>query len=152
MENVMKWLRRLLGLIGLVVALAVLAGCVAGGVGIWLARQRASAKVEDISHQLDRGLERVQSANQRIKEALQKARADMARVNKHSAELDGSAEKKRMATALLRQTVEQEIGPKVNQVSGQLNTLSDAAVVLASLLQSLEELPAAAAAVCPRTN
>jgi hypothetical protein len=138
----MIWLRRLLGLIVLLVALVVLAGCVAGGVGIWPARQRAAEKVEDISQRLDRGLKRVESVNQRIKDALQRARADLAQVNKRSAELDGSTAKKRMTTVMLRQMLEQKIGPNVNQVSGRLNTLTDAAVVLASLLQSLEELPA----------
>src|SRR5262249_38277361 len=51
--------------------------------------------------------------------------------------------KGRLATGIVRRMIRQEAGPKVNEVSGRLDTFSDAAVAVSSLLESLQGFPLA---------
>ena len=136
----MKLLRRLLGAIVFLLSAVGFVCCVAGIVGSWKAQQEASQKVETISTRLDDALQRLSDANQRVEEALKKARADVERVNKKSADLDGGPEKNRLTTVLLRGMLQKEAGPKIYDLGGRLATFSDAAIVVSSLLRSLEEV------------
>jgi len=136
----MRSLRRFAGAIVVVLSLATIIACVAGIVGIWICYPRVSEKVETISARLDAGLERVSSANQNVRGALERARADMAAVNKESADL-GGGEKGRLASRTLRSVIQRQAARNIDDLGGRLATLSDAAVAVSSLLESFEELP-----------
>jgi hypothetical protein len=137
-------LRRFVGLLALLLATVGFLGCVAGTVAIWQIRGKATTKVEDIAAKAQSGLKRVSAANLRIKEALEKARADVAKVNKDSTHLaSGDAEKQRLERDFLRVYIKQNVSPKVRDLGDQLGTVADAAAAVSSLLESFEELPLA---------
>jgi hypothetical protein len=136
----MRLLLRCAGALVLLLSTVGLVCCVAGVVGVWMLRQTASEKVLNISARIDAGLQRVSLANENVRRALEKARADVAKVSKGSADLGGGAEKGRPATGTLRGLIQRQVGPEINELGGRLATCSDAAVAVTSLLQSFEEL------------
>jgi hypothetical protein len=139
----MKGLRRFVGLIVLLLATVGFVGCIAGIVGIWTFRQKATAKVEDISARVEVGLKRVSVANLKVKNALKKARAEVAKVNMEANQLDADNPKQRLTTHFLRDFIRKNVGPNINDLGDRLTTVSDAALAVSSLLQSFEELPLA---------
>src|SRR5262249_45011597 len=129
----MRLLRRLGGAGVLLLSTVGIIGCVAGIVGIWMFHQRFSEKVETISAKLDVGLQRVCDANQNVRSAVDRARADVANIGKESADLGGGGEKSRRASRTLRTLIVQQVGPNMDDLGGRLATLSDAAAVISSL-------------------
>jgi hypothetical protein len=109
---------------------------------IWEIRdQSVSDKAQTISARLDVGLQRASAANQNVGRAIERARADVATVSKESADLGGGGEKGRRASRALRTVLQQQAGPNIDDLGGRLATLSDAAVVVSSLLESFQEVP-----------
>src|SRR6516162_2624820 len=136
----MRLLRRFGGAIVLLLSTVGVLCCVAGAIGVWIFNQQASHRVQNISEQLDAGLERASVATQNAQRAVGKARAEVANVGKESTDPGGGGERSRVASRALR-TLIQQVGPNLNDLSGRLATLSDAAVAVSSLLQSFQELP-----------
>jgi hypothetical protein len=100
-------------------------------------------RVEKIDARLGAAMQRASSATLEVQNALQKARADVDRVGKESAGLgtDPDPTKDRAKAGLLRNVIDRQIGPNVNNLGGRLAVLSDASVAAASLLRSVQELP-----------
>jgi hypothetical protein len=88
-------------------------------------------------------MQRASSATQEVQRALQKARADVDRVGKESAGLGTDPMKDRAKVGLLRNMIDRQLGPNINNLGGRLAVLSDASVAAASLLRSVQELPLA---------
>jgi uncharacterized membrane protein YqjE len=139
-EESMKVLRRLFGALVLLFATIGIVACVAAIVGIWILQQNVAQKVEIAYGRLDTGLKRLADANQKVKGALEKARADVERYNREAGRAGADNPNR---TVLRRQLFLQTVGPRVNESGGRLDTFADAAIVVASLLQSLQELPLA---------
>jgi hypothetical protein len=137
----MGLLRRLGGVMVLLLSTVGIICCVAGIIGTWVYYQTASEQVETISARVDAGLLRVSVANQNVGRAVEKARADVASVGKGSADLGGDGERSRRASRTLRALIQQQAGPNIDELGGRLATLSDAAAAASSLLQSFQELP-----------
>jgi hypothetical protein len=137
----MRLLRRVVGAAVLLLSTIGIVCCVAGIVGVWVTFQVVSDRTQKITERLDTGLERVSVANQNVREALEKARADVANVNKESADLAGGGEKSRRASRAVLTLIQQKAGPDLDDFGGRLATLSEAAVAVSSLLQSFQEMP-----------
>jgi hypothetical protein len=137
----MRSLRRWGGALVLLLSAAGIACCVAGTIGAWILGQGVSSRVQRISAGLDAGLQRGAVAVQNVRRAVEKARADLAKVDKDSADPGGSGEGSRRTSRALRSLIQQKVGPTVDDLGGRLATLSDTAVAVSSLLRSLEELP-----------
>jgi hypothetical protein len=116
--------------------------CAGGAIGVWVYYQSASERAQNIVARLDVALRRASTANQNIRRAVAKARADVAKTGKESADLSEGGDKGRRAAKSLKKPVQKDVSPGIKDLRGRLTTLSDAAVVVSSLLQSLQELPA----------
>jgi hypothetical protein len=123
-------------------ALGIL-GSVAGVVGTWMCYQTVTEKVQTVAARLDGGLERVSTASENVRRAIEIARADVASVGNASVDLGGESEKSRRTARVLRTLILQQAGPHMDDLGGRLATLSDLAVAVASLLRSFQEFPAA---------
>jgi hypothetical protein len=137
----MRWLRRLIGAITLLLSTIGIVGCLAGIIGVWRFCQYASEQVQKISAGLDVGLQRAAAATHNVRRAVGTARAEVAKVGKESADLAGGGEANRRASRTLRALLQQQVGPSIGDLGGRLATLSDAAVAVSALLQSVQELP-----------
>jgi hypothetical protein len=135
----MRFLRRFVAVLVMILSTVVFIACIAGMIGVWIARQKASEKVQDLSARIEVGLQRASAADLEAERALEKARDNVATVNKESANLSG--EQKGLTTSLIRGVIQAQAGPRINEVYGRLAMFSDTAVVAASLLQSLQESP-----------
>jgi hypothetical protein len=140
-EGAMRFLRRFVGVVALLLSGVGIVGCVAGIVGIWRFYQGASEKVQKVSARLDVGLRRVSDVTQNVRHSVEKARAEVAEFGKESADLGGGEEKSRRASRTLRTLVQQKVGPSMGDLGGRLATLSDAAVAASALIESVGELP-----------
>ena len=138
----MRWLRRFGGTVVLLLSAAGVIGCAGGVIGIWTCYPSVSEKVQSIAARLDAALERASVADQNVRRAIERARADVAALGKDSADLGGGGEKGRRASRALRTVLQHQAGPNIDDLGGRLATLSDAAVAVSSLLESLQELPA----------
>ena len=137
----MGLLRRLGGVIVLLLSTVGTVCCAAGIIGTWILYQGVSQRVQRITDRLDSGLHRVSAANRNVQLALGKARADVANVSKESADLGGGGAKSRLAARTIRTLIRQQAGPDIDELGGRLATLSDSAVAVASLLASFQEVP-----------
>ncbi len=137
----MGLLRRICGAVVLLLSAVGTICCVAGIVGAWLLCHETSERVRRIFDRVDAGLLRITVANENVRNAVGKARADVAAMNKESADLGRGGEKSRRAAGKVRTLIQQQTRPDVDDLGGRLDTLSDASVAIASLLQSVEELP-----------
>jgi hypothetical protein len=136
----MRLLRRVGGVLVLLLSAVGIIGCASGIIGIWMLYQSVSDKVQTISARLDVGLQRASAANQNVGRAIERARADVATVSKESADLGGGGEKGRRASRALRTVIQQQAGPNIDDLGGRLATLSDATVAVFSLLESFQEI------------
>jgi hypothetical protein len=137
----MRLLRRVVGVVVLLLSTVGIICCVAGIIGTWLTYHVLVESTQRIAERLDAGLERVSVANQNVREALTRAREDVANVNKESADLAAGGEKSRRASRAVRGLIQQKAGPDLDEFGGRLATLSEAAVAVSSLLQSVQEMP-----------
>jgi hypothetical protein len=138
----MTFLRRLVALLVMLVCLVVFVACIGASVGSWVVRQRGITKVQELAGRLKNGLERASVADREVQKALEKASENLEKVSKDSANLGGGDERSRKAATFgLRKLVHANAGPQINDVSGRMAMFSDAAVVVSSLLQSLQESP-----------
>jgi hypothetical protein len=137
----MRLLRRLAGIVVLLLATLGTVGCAAAAVGIWVAYAEVARRVQRLADRLDTGLERAAAVSQKVQLAVAKARADVAGVRKESADLGAGGEKSRRAARATRALVQQQLRPDVDSLGARLATLSDAAAVASSLLESAQELP-----------
>jgi hypothetical protein len=137
----MGLLRRLVGVVVLLLSIVGTVCCVAAIIGIWMFCQGASERVQRIADRLDAGLRRMSTANQNIQLAVGKARADVANVGKESADLGGSGKKSQRTARTIRALIQQQAGPDIDELGGRLATLSDSAIAVSSLLGSFQEVP-----------
>ena len=136
----MRLLRRFGGVMVLLLSAVGILACASGIIGVWMLYRSVSDKVQTIVARLDVGLQRVSTANQNVRRAIEKARADVAVVSKESPDLGGGGEKGRRPSRALR-TVIQQAAPNIDDLGGRLATLSDAAAAVSSLLESIQEVP-----------
>ena len=141
----MRWSRRVLGAVVLVLSSLGVLCCATGAVGVWVVRPELSRRAETLDARIDAALQRASTANEGVRRALQKARADVRRVSKGSADLGPEPRKNRRVAGLLRKQIQRQVGPRIDDLGGRLARSSTAAVAVASLLQSLQELPLGAA-------
>ncbi len=136
----MSLLRRFGRSIALMLSAAGTLSCIVGIIGLWLSFPSMSARVQRISAGLDGGVERASAVGQTVQRAIEKARADLAEVRKESADLGYRSSKDSRALRGLRSLIQQQVGPNIDDLSGRLATLSDAAIAVSSVLQGFQEL------------
>ncbi len=136
----MNLLRRLLGILVLLLSAVCFISCIAAIVGTWMAREDLAEKTRTIFGRLEVGVERASIVNRNVGQALEKARTNVAKVERERVDFQGD-EKTKSPPGAVRRLAWQEVGPRLNELSGRLATSADAAVVVHSLLQSLQELP-----------
>jgi hypothetical protein len=137
----MTFLRRFGGALVLILSTVGMVCCVGGVIGIWVFRQAASERAQNIFARLDVGLQRASAATQKLQRAVGKARSDVAEVGKETGDLGQGGEKGRRASRTVRTLIQQKVGPNVEDLGGRLAMLSDTALTVSSLLQSFQELP-----------
>jgi methyl-accepting chemotaxis protein len=138
----MRLLRRVCGIVVLVLSAVGIIACASGVIAVCVLYPSVSDKAQTILSRLDDGLQRVSAASQNVRRAIEKARADVATVNKESAGLGGGGEGNRRASRTLRAVIRQA-APNIDDLGGRLATLSDGAVAASSLLESIQEVPTA---------
>jgi hypothetical protein len=136
----MVLLRRLLAAVLLLLSSVGVIGCAVVIIGTWMAHQKAAQKIQAISDRIDAGLVRVSMANQNVGRAVEKARADVRSVDQESAGLGAGGERGARAARTVRNLIEQKAAPDLDDLGGRLDTLSDAAAVVASLLDTFHEV------------
>jgi hypothetical protein len=136
----MVLLRRLCGVIVLFFSFVGILSCALVITGIWIGHQKASQKIQAVSDRFDGGLQRASAANQNLRNALDKALADMRSVDEKAVELRAGGEKGARAARAVRTIVQQKAAPDVDDLGGRLDMLADAAAVASSVLQTVREV------------
>lgn len=127
----------------LVFSAAGAAGCVAGIVGAWAVHGKVAARASQVADRIDTGLGRLSTANHNVRGAVDKARTDVTDVGRETADHGSGGDKGRRASRAVQAALRKKVVPNLLDLDGRLDTWADAAVAVSSLLESLEELPAA---------
>lgn len=125
----MRFLRRLLGAVVLLLSTLVFVGSVVGVVAVWKLRQDAVQRVEDVTARLDAGLDRAVAAAQPVHRSLETIHKDVEQVKTDTEDLEPGKEKNRLVAAYFR------------TVAQRLATYADASGTAASLLREVREVP-----------
>jgi hypothetical protein len=136
----MRLLLRFGAFLILLVSAVGIIGCASGIIGVWMFYPSVSDKAHTILARLDVGLQRVSAANQNVRRAIERARADVVTARKESPDLGGGAERGRRTSGALRAVI-QQAAPNIDDLGGRLATLSDTAAAVSSLLESFQGLP-----------
>jgi hypothetical protein len=89
----MRLLRRFCEVMVLLLSAVGIIGCASGIICVWIFYPSICDKAQTISSRLDVGLQRVSAANQNVRRAIERARADVATASKESADVGGGGEK-----------------------------------------------------------
>jgi hypothetical protein len=136
----MVLLRRSGGALVLILSTVGVVCCIGGVIGIWMFFQDTSERVQKVFARLDVGLQRASAAVDNLRRAVGKARTDLAEAGRESVDLGQDGRKGRRVSRSLKTFIQQKVGPDVEDLGGRLASLSDAAVTVSSLLESVQEL------------
>jgi hypothetical protein len=133
-KRILAGLVLLLGAAGLLLSLA-------GGVGVWIVKEPATAKATRIFGRIeaaldvaDQGLDHVKSSLARAVERLDSAREEQRKLAQESRTPD-------VARRFLARTVQQRIAPGIGDAHEKLHTVAEAAVVVNSVLEDVGNIP-----------
>jgi hypothetical protein len=137
----MTFFRRILAGIVFLVATAMLLLSLAGGVGVWIVKEPATAKaahvferVEAALDKADQGLDHADASLGRAAERLESARQQQRRLVREPGKLD-------VARRFLARTVQQKIAPEMEDAHEKLHTVAEAAVVVNAVLEDVGNFP-----------
>ncbi len=135
----MSLLRRLLATAAIVLCTATVAACVGVVVGMWTVGRQVSGRVHHAFDRLEVALQRASAANRSVRRVLAQALADVeAQPDGQPAGAPGA--RGRRESSALRALAQRRVARDIGELRGRLDTLADAAVAAASLLQGTQEI------------
>jgi hypothetical protein len=140
----MKFCRRILAGLTLLVSTVMLLACIAVGIGVWIVKEPVTAKATKVfnrieaaldiaDHGLDHARTSLERAAERLDEVKQKQRKAAAEAAKNRPRFDLRGSLARM--------VQQRIAPEVSNAHEDLHTVAEAAFVVNSVLEDLGNFP-----------
>jgi hypothetical protein len=138
----MDTLRRLLAVFVLLISVVVLLAAMAAVVGLWVVRGPATERLERLFDRADAVVKVAQAALARADGSLAKAAQSLNTVKEKHQELGSGADKDRAILNLIAMGINSEVAPEVQETRERLLAVTEAAVVLDSVLGDLNDLPA----------
>ena len=131
----MRLLTRLLGAVTLILCIVGILGGIAAIIFVWTMHHRAAPVVDKGVKRLEVALARAATLVDAIDRALKQARINVDGVRQTSSELGPDAQKNKLLVRTVLRAVNQELGPKVDDVSERVVTFSELAVVANTVLE-----------------
>ena len=142
----MKFGKRILAGLTLLLAAVGLLLSLAGGIGVWVVKKPVTTKATHVFGRVDGALDTAEQGLGQVKTSLARATERLESVKEEQRKL---AQEPRKGTALgrvLGRTVQQKIGPEIGNAHEKLHTVAEAAVVVNAVLEDVGNFPFLSAA------
>jgi ABC-type multidrug transport system fused ATPase/permease subunit len=137
----MTLLRRTLALVLVLLGIVGLVGSLAALTALWVYKGPLEKRAISVLDRLEAALGRATKGLRVVRDTTAQAREDLDEFKKTSAPATGDAKKNSLVMRTLARTVKQELAPQVSDVHATLSGVTEASVVLGSLLEGADRLP-----------
>ncbi len=137
----MKVCKRILAGITLLLAVAGLLLSLAGGAGVWIVKEPATAKATHVFERIEAALDIADQALDHVKTSLARAAERLESAKQEQKKIAQQPRRNNMMGRLLARTVQQRIAPEFDDAHENLHTVAEAAVVVNSVLEDLGNFP-----------
>jgi hypothetical protein len=137
----MKFSRRILACFVALVTGVVLVLSLVVAAGVWFIREPVTTRTTRLFGRIEAALDLASRGLARVKTSLVNAEERLAGVQEEQKKLARGPQKNDLAMKMLARTVQQKISPEVGNARDTLLTISEAAVVVNSVLEDVGQLP-----------
>lgn len=137
----MKVCKRILAGFTLLLGLAGLLLSVAGGVGVWIAKEPVTTRTTHVFQRIEAALDVADRGLDRIQTSLTNASERLERVKEEQRQLAQEPRQNNTVRRLLARTVQQRVAPELGNAQETLHNVAEAAVVVNSVLDDLGNFP-----------
>ena len=138
----MTALRRILALLLVLLGIIGTAACIAGIVGVWRVKQPLLDRSARAFGVADKAFVVVTEYGDVISFTLTKSREDLGTIKTKAAIENNAAAKPSFTDVVVSRMVADQLGTKIKNVGDAVNAVTDASIVLDSLLGQIDQLPA----------
>ncbi len=132
---------RLLAALVFLVAAAMLLLSLAGGVGVWIVKEPATAKTAKIFERIDAALNVADQGLAQVETSLTQAAQRLADARQEQQKLAQQAQPNNALQRFLARTVQQQIAPGMTDANQKLFAVAEAVVVINSVLEDVGNFP-----------
>jgi len=137
----MTLLKRTLALVLVLLGIVGLVGSLGALTALWVYKGPLEKRALTVLDRLEGALGRARKGLDVVRETTARAREDLNEFKKSSAPATGDREKTSLTMKTLARTVKQQLTPQVSDVHATLSGVTEASVVLGSLLEGADRLP-----------
>jgi hypothetical protein len=137
----MHIIRRLFALVLGLVSIAVFLACIGGTVGLWVVQKPLLEKTTLSFGKANEALDVASTTLNVVEKRLKIARQDLTTIKETAGKPKAGANPPSILDQMASRALVAQLGPNVQQVSDSVEMASDAAIVLNSLLDGLNQLP-----------
>jgi hypothetical protein len=137
----MKVCNRILAGLTLLISATLLLLSLAVGIGVWLIKEPVTAKATHVFERIEAALDVADQGLDHVKTSLARATECLDSVRDDQKQLAGEPRKADIARRLLVRIVQQRLAPALGDAHEKLHTVTEAAVVVNSMLEDLGNLP-----------
>ena len=133
--------KRPLAVLLIVISVVVFVACVGGAIGVWLIQRPLRDAATKTFADADRALGVTTRSVDLVDDGLRKAKLDLAAIKETTVTPAGTGMPPGIFDRIASRALADQLGPKVGQVNETVNMVTDAAVVMNSLLGGFSQLP-----------
>jgi hypothetical protein len=132
---------RILAALTVLLSAALLLACLAGGVGVWIIKGRATDKATRVLGRIYAALDIAQQNLAQVEASLARAAERLDRAREEQGKLAEEPRPNSTLRRTLARTVQRRIAPELDDAREKLHTVAEAAVVVNSVLEDVGDLP-----------
>lgn len=137
----MNAVKRSLVVLLFLVSLAVLIASVAGGVGVWVAKEPVITKITGVHRRIGSALDLAEANLEQVKASLARAGERLDSAREEQRKIAQQPQQGGALRRLLARQVQQRLVPELGNAHEKLHTVAEAAVVVNSILEDVGNIP-----------
>jgi hypothetical protein len=137
----MNLLKRIVAVVGSLLALAMLLLGVAGGIGVWIVKAPITDRTTRIFGRIDTALDLGNQGLDHVKTSLANAEERLANVREEQRKIAQEPRSAGTVRRLMARTIQQRVAPEVGNAHQKIHTVAEAAVLVNSVVEDLGNLP-----------
>jgi hypothetical protein len=133
--------KRILGCLGLLVGAAGLLLSLAVGVGVWVVKGPVTARATNVSERVDAALDKAEGKLDHAQTSLARAMERLQDVRRERSQIPRTSRRGDPPWMAVARTVQRTVAPELNDAHKDLHEVSEAAVVINSVLADVGNMP-----------
>jgi hypothetical protein len=137
----MKVCKRILAGLALLLAIVMLLLSLAGGLGVWIVKEPATAKATHVFERIEAALKIADQGLGHVKTSLDRAAESLDSVKEDQRELARRPQAGAALGSLMARKVQRTLAPELGNANEKLHTVAEAAVVVNAILEDVGSFP-----------